>query len=123
MKNMSDSQANRKRRAKNKHCSFVCSRCTKIFKHDDSLFEHMNAVHLKIRKPYECSECHGDGRLGPAVYVSRRQLTDHLRRIHSMRIRHIQYTFKNGSAEFEYETFVAAYDSEVKTADNISEQS
>ena len=49
MKNMSDSQANRKRCAKNKHCIFVCSRCTKIFKHDDSLFEHMNAVHLKIQ--------------------------------------------------------------------------
>ena len=40
-----------------------------------------------------------------------------------MRIRHIQYTFKNGSAEFEYETFVAAYDSDFKTADNITKQS
>ena len=79
----------------------------------------MNAAHLKIRKPYECSECVGDGRLGPAVYVSRRQLTDHLRRIHSMRIRKIRYNFKNGFAAFEYETFVAAYDSAVKTTDNL----
>ena len=79
----------------------------------------MNASHLKIKKPYECSECVGDGRLGPAVYVSRKRLTDHLRRIHSMRIRKIRYNFQNGSAAFEYETFVAAYDRAVKTTDKI----
>ena len=114
-KHEDDGNNNSKAKSKRNHCSFICSRCTKTFKFEDSLFEHMNAAHLKIRKPYECSECVGDGRLGPAVYVSRKQLTDHLRRIHSMRIRKIRYNFKNGSAAFEYETFVAAYDSAIKT--------
>ena len=103
---ISDSRAKRKRRPKKIHCTFGCSRCSKMFKYEDSLFEHMNAVHFKIRKPYECSECVGDGRLGPAVFISRKQLIDHLREIHSMRIRQIRYNFKNESVVFEYETFV-----------------
>ena len=92
------------RRHSKVHGTSACSRCTKVFKYEDSLFEHMNAVHLKIRRPYICSECPGDGRLGPAIYVSRKQLTDHLKRIHSKRIHRSGYSFENSSASFLYET-------------------
>jgi len=86
------------------HMTPACSRCKRVFKSEDSFFEHMNASHLKIRRPYVCSECPGDGRLGPAVYVSRKQLTDHLDRIHSKRISRSGYSFENSSASFLYET-------------------
>ena len=92
------------RRHSKVHGTPACSRCTKVFKYEDSLFEHMNAVHLKIRRPYQCSECPGDGRLGPAIYVSKKQLTYHLKRLHSKRINRSGYSFENSSASFLYET-------------------
>ena len=72
---------------------------------------------------YVCSECPGNGRLGPDVYLgpaffaSLKQLTDHLKGTHSMRIRRDWYTFKNRVATYEYETEVEV--SASKTSDNI----
>ena len=121
--NVSDSQANRIftcnnigckdlefhsrediRRHSEVHSIPTCSRCRKVFKSEDSLFEHMNAGHLKIRRPYKCSECPCDGPFGPAIFVSRKQLTDHLIRIHSKRIKRSGYYFDKRSASFLYET-------------------
>ena len=81
-----------------------CSRCLQVFKHADSLFSHMNAAHFKIRMPYECSECPGNELLGPPVFVSRKQLVDHLKSVHSMRIKRGGYSFENESASFLYQT-------------------
>lgn len=83
------------------HSTPVCSRCKKEFKYEDSLFEHMNAAHLKIRRPYVCSECPDDG---PPIFVSIRQLEDHLRRVHSKKINRRGYSFENESASFLYQT-------------------
>ena len=87
------------RHSKEVHVTSTCLRCSKVFKYKLALFEHMNAAHLKIRRPYKCSECPGDWR-----HVSKSQLTDHLRTVHSKRIKRGEYFFEKWSASFVYET-------------------
>ena len=68
------------RRHSNVHMNSACSRCSKLCFYEKSLFEHMNGPHLKIRRPYVCSECPGDGSPGLIDYASRKQLKSHLRK-------------------------------------------
>ena len=91
------------RRHSNVHMNSACSRCSKLCFYEHSLFEHMNVAHLKIRRPFVCSECPGDG-LGRKIYASRRQLTSHLRKVHSKRINRSGYSCENMSASYLYET-------------------
>ena len=92
------------RRHSNVHMNSACSRCSKLCFYEKSLFQHMNAAHLKIRRPYVCSECPGDGSPGSIIYATRRKLTSHLRKVHSKRISRSGYSFENMSASFLYET-------------------